>query len=635
MPTPRAVVIPFGVPAEGRGLGLGLAALLHACLHLEGEGVGIAQLHGKRREEPEGTPASPVEAFLPPAAWRDIAGRGETPAGVALVLTGAFEPPMDGHGTIQLLAFDARDGRERARIDAPLDGAPAGASLVAAFEQLGAQLGGAIGAFGAVRDLEWEPLESVLRAERCALHDPLRGGPHDRLAAMLHFGRAIGDAPAARYPAERLAAIALEAAWTSALDPKLAGAASRALVRAVEDAPTSIELVEALAALEVRLGRAPAAERRLNAALALAPDRVRLYALLAQALRAQGHLDAALATLQSARGHAHDPVLLTERGAILAARGDVQGARVAWSSALSRDPVHPAAFTSLTALALRTGDAETGQSLVDAALASVHAHPDVLHGAVQLALATEGEGIARASRVARLCRRLLERVPDQLWASLALARAQVVLGEVGEARGRLAGIEQAAPRTAQAAEAQATRMAIDDPATHLELQRILYAAQSGPLGELRDVAARARRLATLHASWRGWVAAAIAERRRGRWAAARGAAEVALEMAPGAALAHIELAEALLELDDASGAMEHAEQASTLEGESLRGVSAKARALEALGRSAEAREAAGRALAIEPENGEARARVERLCAAAPTTSWRARLQHMLARWREE
>jgi tetratricopeptide (TPR) repeat protein len=78
------------------------------------------------------------------------------------------------------------------------------------------------------------------------------------------------------------------------------------------------------------------------------------------------------------------------------------------------------------------------------------------------------------------------------------------------------------------------------------------------------------------------VAAAVAERRRGRWAAARGALEVALEMAPGAVVAHIELAEALLELDDAAGALEHAERAVALEGESPRVTLVKERARKAV-----------------------------------------------------
>src|SRR5258708_31868365 len=118
MPTPRAVVIPFGVPVEGRGLGLGLAAVVHAFVHVEGGGVAVAQLHSRGTNEQGATPASPVEAFVPPSAWRDIAGHGDAPRGVSVVLTGAFEPPTQGHGAIQLLAFDAHDGRTCARFDA-------------------------------------------------------------------------------------------------------------------------------------------------------------------------------------------------------------------------------------------------------------------------------------------------------------------------------------------------------------------------------------------------------------------------------------------------------------------------------------------------------------------------------------
>jgi tetratricopeptide (TPR) repeat protein len=632
MPSPRAVVIPFGVPSEGRGLGLGLAALVHACVHLDGGGVAIAQLHARRNDEPADAAPSPVEAFVPPSAWKDIARRGETPTGVAVVVTGAFEPPLDGHGTLQLLAFDARDGQTRARVEAALDDVHAGATLVGALEQLGARLGGEIGALGELRELDWESLESVLRAERCALHDPMRGGPHDRLAAMLHLGRAIGDSPAARYPVERLASIALETAMGAPLDPKLAAAAARALSRAVEDAPMHVELVEALSALQLRLGQAHEAERRLNAALAVAPSRTRLYALLSQALRAQGNLDAALATLQSAEARAgRDPLLSSERGVVLAARGDLDGAAAAWRDALARDPVHAAAFVSLAALAMRTRDGVAAQALVDGALAAPRAHPDVLRRAVQLALASENEGIARASRVARLCERLLEAIPQEPWASLALAKSQVVLGDVAAARARLAQIEQAAPRSAPAAEAQAARLAIDEPAAEQEVQSVLRAAQSAADGDLADVAARARRVATLHASWPAWVAAAVAERRRGRWAAARGALEVALEIAPGATIAHLELAEALLALDDAQGAVEHAEKVLSLEGESPRALTVLARSLVAAGRHDEARDAAARALALQPDAEEAKALVERLRAAPADKGWLARLRRLLGR----
>jgi tetratricopeptide (TPR) repeat protein len=648
MMSPRAVVIPFGVPSEGRGLGLGLAALVHTGVNLDGGGVAIAQLCARRNDEPADAPPSPVEAFVPPAAWKDITGRGEAPTGVSVVVTGAFEPPTEGDGALQLLAFDARDGQTRARVDAPLDPDHAGASLVGALEQLGARLGAEIGLLGTLRELDWESLESVLRAERCALHDPARGGPHDRLAAMLHLGRAISDSPGARYPIERLASIAMQAAM-GPLDPKLAAAAARALSRAVSDVqstdapavgtataavaheiPAYIALVEALAALQLRLGQAAEAERRLNAALAVAPARSRLYLLLAQALRAQGCLDAALATLEAGALVANgDPWLLAERGAVLAARGDVTGAMAAWRGALARDPVYPAAFTSLAGLALRIGDALTAQSLVDTALAAPVVHIDVLRRAVQLALASEQEGIARASRVARLCERLLEAIPDEPWASLVLAKARIVLGDVTAARAALARVERVAPRSAPAAEAQAARFAIDEPAAEQEVQSVLRAAQAASGEDLADIAARARRVATLYSSWPAWLAAATAERRRARWTAARGALEVALEIAPGAAVVHLELAEVLLALDDAAGALEHTDRVLALDGESSRVLVARARALLAAGKRAQARETASRALAMQPDADEARALAAILRPSPSEESWMARLRGAL------
>jgi tetratricopeptide (TPR) repeat protein len=631
MKDPHAVVIPFGVPAVGRGLGLGLAALVHAFAHVEGGGIAIAQLHGRRNDEPVDAVPSPVEVFVPPAAWRDIAGEGRT--GVGVVLTGVFEPPGEGDGMIQLLAFDARDGRTRARVDAPLEESRAGASLVAALEQLWSSLSGEIGALDALRELAWEPLESVLRAERCALHDPLRGGPHDRLAAMLHLGRAIHDAPGARYPVERLAALALETASGPVLDAKLAPAAARALTRAVDDAPLHIELVEALAALQLRLGQPSEAERRLNAAIAVAPKRVRLYALLSQALRAQGNFDGALAALQPGLIAAcGDPSLCAEHGTVLAARGDVEGAQAAWREALSREPVHPPAFGSLASLALRACDTAAAQSLVDAALAAPSAHPDVLRRAVQLALATEGEGIARASRVARLCARLLDAAPADAWASLALARSLVALGDVPAARARLVGLHQVAPSSAAAAEAQVVRLAIDDPNAELEVRSVLRAAQNVDAEHLAGVAVRARRLATTHSAWHGWLAAAVAERRRQRWASARGALTVALELAPGATAAHLEMTSVLMALGDAKGAVEHAERALALEGDGARTLSVLARALAATGRMIEARQAAMRAMALRPQVDDLKGLLAELSVEASKGGWAARLRCAWKKW---
>ena len=345
----------------------------------------------------------------------------------------------------------------------------------------------------------------------------------------------------------------------------------------------------------------------MNAALAIAPKRLRLYALLSQALRAQGNLDGALTALQSLGGDGGDPAVGAEWGLVLAARGDLEGAGLAWRQVLARDPVHPTAFGCLAALAMRASDADTAQSLIDAALAAARAHPDVLRRAIQLALANESEGIARASRVARLCGRLIEIAPDDAWAALALAKSLLVLGDRAGARARLVHLERSSPQSAPAAEAQLVRLAMDDPAAELELQTVLRASRIASRDELRDVTSRARRLATLHGGWLGWFAVAVAERRRGRLAAARAALNVALESAPGATSVHVELADVLLLLDDPESAAKHAEAALALEGESARGLVALARAQAGAGRIEEAA-SHGQAgvLAIDADNAAAR-----------------------------
>jgi tetratricopeptide (TPR) repeat protein len=634
MTEPRAIVIPFGVPSDGQGLGLGLAALVHAVVQVDGFGVAIAQLHAGA-EGSRNAPRVPVEAFVPPAAWQEIAGRGDAPSSADVVITGSFDPPLSGPGMIQILAFDARSGRTRARVDAPVDDDHAGAALLAAIEKLGSHLGGHVGGVEGLGDLRWEPLESVLRAERCVLHDPQRGGPHDRLAAMAHLGRAIGDAPEAAYPIARLASIALETATGPApLDPKLLSAAVRALERASDDAPPNVGLMEALGALHLRSGKAREAERVASEAIALVPDRAMPYALLSQSLRAQGDLDGALSVLMAGpTASREDPSFVVERGMVYTERGDFGAAAAEWRSALSRDPVHPVAFCGLADVALRLSDSVVAQSLVDAALAAGRVHVDVLRRAVHLALTTEANGIARASRVARLCARLVEAVPSDAAASLAWAQALVTLGDVAEARVRLAHIERTAPASAASAEAQMVRLAIDDPRTESEVKSVLRASYTASPSALGDVAVRARKLGTMHGAWPAWLAAGIADRQRGRWVAARDAVTIALEIAPGATPAHLEMVGLLLALGDPARAVTHAERAIALEGASPRALKILARALVAAGRKVAGLEAVNRALALQPGDEDLHALVAELrrVEAEPTAS--AKVRSFFDRWR--
>ncbi|MBX3200449.1 MAG: tetratricopeptide repeat protein [Labilithrix sp.] len=648
MASPRAVVIPFGVPDDGRGLGLGLAALVHCFAQIDGESVALAQLLARKRAsesddesdddddsdvDAQSEPA-PVEAFIPPHAWRDLTGASAAPPGVSFVVTGAFEPPTEGRGLIQLLAFDTKDGRTRAKVEAAVDGESAGKTLIAAFEEIFAQLGGELGTVRDIDDLSWEALESVLRAERCALHDPLRGGPHDRLAAMVHLGRAIGDAPDGRFPATRLAALALDVAVGGATDPKLTEAALRALVRATEDAPRNADLLEALAALSLRLGDADAADAHARAALDIEPDRPRVYALLSEVRRSRGDLEGALAAIEDGllRG-ADDPLLNTERGIVLAERGNLEQAERAWRMVLELRPLYPPAYTNLATAVMERKDLVAAAQLVDDALRFTAAHPDVLRRAIQLSLAAEPEGIARASRVATLAQALVDRAPNDAWARLALARALARRGDKASAVRRLSEVEELAAATSLAAEAQRGRLALEDPQVSLEIDSVLRAAYQADALDLETIAARARSLATTNNAWHAWFAAGIAERRRERWRAARDAFAEAIRIAPGCTPAHMEIVAAHVALGDAEPAIAHARRACELEGESARTLAVLATALLAAGKREEATSAIDRALELDATDEANRALAERIRAGRARTTTLTRLRDIFTRFR--
>jgi tetratricopeptide (TPR) repeat protein len=669
MPSPRAVVIPFGVPDDGRGLGLGLAALVHSFAQIDGESVALAQLLSSQPtasararssrstrardedddsgDEDDGesidtrTEAGPVEAFVPPRAWKDLTGSSNEPSGVSFVVTGAFEPPTDGRGLIQLLVFEAKDGRTRAKVEAQVDGENAGRALLAALDELWAQLDTSTSQLGTVRDigdLSWEALESVLRAERCALHDPLRGGPHDRLAAMVHLGRAIGDAPDARFPATRLASLALDVATVMPADRKLADAALRALVRATTDAPANADLLEAIAALTLRVGKGEDAELRVLEALAIDPERPRLYALLSEARRSRGDLPGALLAIEDGllRG-TDDPLLNTERGIVLAERGSHDEAERAWRMVLEQDPqrpLYPPAFTNLASLVMERRDAVAAARLVDDALVRGPAHPDVLKRAIQLSLAAEPEGIARAARVGKLAHALVERVPNDAWATLMLARSLAQTGDKMAAVRRLGHVEELAPASSLAAEAQRARFALEDPQASLEIDAVLRAAYQAPTEDLDTIAARARKLAFAHSAWAAHFAVGIAERRLERWRAARDAFGDAIRVSPGCTAAHMEVVAAHVALEDSESALDHARRACELDGDTARTLAVLATALLASGQRAEALDAIDRSLALDATDEANRALAARIRAGRLRTSTLTRLKDTFARWRK-
>jgi tetratricopeptide (TPR) repeat protein len=582
----HVVVVPFGVPEDGAGLGIGLAALVHGFVRMRGEHVALAQLLSK-----DG--AKTVEAFVPPAAWKEIAQNGtDAPETQRLdvVVTGSFEPPSIGRGALELLAFDPKTGIARAREEAAFGTDDAGTVLAQALSSFCEKLDADASAVESLRDLPWASLESVLYAERCFAPNPLKNGARDPFAALGHLERAISDAPEARFPAARLAMCAMEAAF-SAQSPLLRDAALRSVVRALSDAPAHVELLEAASAMELRFASAISAEARILTALEIAPNRGSLWALLCESRRTRNDHSGALEAIRSgmARG-IEDPLLFTEEAVLHVDAGNNIEAIARFKDVLRRWPFFPSAFKNLAQMALRENDAVTAQSLVDAALtARMQLHPDVLRHGIELALRSESPGIARASRVLTLARSLTQMVPQDAWARLVLSRALVETGDKAGAVTALAAVEALAPDTIMAAEAQRGRFQLEGEHASLAVEAILRAAHGANADELESLAARARKLVLEHDAWICAFALGVVERRRERWDAARDAFEEAVRRAPGCAPAHVELATALL----------------------------------SLGRNGEAEAAISRALALDPNNVNHRALSEKIRSTPPPPPSRA------------
>lgn len=431
--SPRALVLPFGVSDDGRGLGVGIAALVHAFFRVAGQEVAFVQVLARPKDRDDESHV--VEALVPAQAWRDMPGSEDTPESVTTVITGAIAAPDEGRGALNLLAFDRRTLDVRFRTDAPFDGEDAGKVIVRALRELAEAISGDVTALADLEPATWDALVSILQAERCCLVDPKHGDARDRTAAIVHLARAIADAPQCRYPAGRLAALALDTAVRPGVDKRLVETALRVLQGTIDDAPNHPELLEATAVLHLRAGDAVSAEIFASRALGLAPDRGPIHALVSEARRAQGNLTGAAEAV--ARGKAHAPddyVLLTEEGAVLAVRGEAAPARAAWERALGLAPGFPPAFTNLALLAGREGDSVLAGRLIDHALALRQAPLDCLRHAIQLAVSAEAPGLARSARVASLCRAFLARAPEAEQALRLLATSLHELGEREEAK---------------------------------------------------------------------------------------------------------------------------------------------------------------------------------------------------------
>ena len=138
------------------------------------------------------------------------------------------------------------------------------------------------------------------------------------------------------------------------------------LLRAREQTPRHVDLLNALGECLTRLNRPREAVEAFDAALAIVPD-ARLHFGRALALEDLSELDAARGAFEQvlALNPAHSEAL--SRLAVLAMqRGDVRGARTLATRALAIDPRDPAARIALASAALEEKDMATAETQVSA-----------------------------------------------------------------------------------------------------------------------------------------------------------------------------------------------------------------------------------------------------------------------------
>ena len=219
----------------------------------------------------------------------------------------------------------------------------------------------------------------------------------------------------------------------------------------------------------------------------------------------------------------------------------------------------------------------------------------------------------------------------QRWCSLARSRRPATSSpRCGASR----HVEELAPASSLAAEAQRARFALEDPQASLEIDAVLRAAYQAPTEDLDTIAARARKLAVAHTAWAAYFAVGIAERRLERWRAARDAFGEAIRVSPGCTPAHMEVVAAHVALDDPGR-----RRSSTPVAPASSTATPRARWPCSPRRSSppaqrdEAREAIDRSLALDATDEANRALAERIRAGRARTSTLTRLRDTFARWR--
>ena len=554
---PRAIVVPFGT-AEA-GLGLGLAALIHAFLRLGLAPVGLAQLRG---EAVGAVPAPLIEALVEPVSWVAMAQRSpDRPVGIEHVITGALGSPdsdSDEDAQFTVRIFSESDARVLAHVTREFDDDTAGAVLVEVLTAALEPQGYVLGPLADLAGLSWDALSSVLRAEKSALIDATPAGPGDPVSAMVHLARAVSDAPENAYAARRLAAFAHGYAEAHRFAKPETENVLRTLESAVTDAPDQLELVEALALVHAHGGDTKPASTLASMIRTKQPGRVMASLVHAMVARRDNRFEEALAILDAGlKLHPEDPILRTEMGTTWAETGQLVRAEREWLRVLQRHPGHPTAFANSAALALHRKDPLLAEKLVDAVL-PIDVAAEVLRGAVNLAIAFEPVDTARHARVASLLTRLVLLSPDDAWARLQLAKVRVQLGNIDDAIRQLRDIERSAPQTHYGAEARLARFRLEDPTAAMELESALRVAFGSVASNLDSVAARARRFSISHEIWLADAIIAEALRRKGDRKGARAALDLGLSRAPGSALLTLLAVILFLDLGDLPEALRRA-----------------------------------------------------------------------------
>ncbi len=459
-----------------------------------------------------------------------MAGRSNdrTQMRIDLLVTGRFEAPEEGSGQAEVVAFVPATGEIAFHTEALFSDHDAGAGLVQLLQELAATLGFEAGDLAQLAALGWEPLESTLRAEAALAGSPSRSEEEGQLAALMHFSRALGDAPTSGFLATRLAALAEHLFWQR--DPAMIATAQRALS---SHPSTGYELACAAAVGEAAAGHAELAATSLRTLVQNAPEEPRAHALLARLAREGGDHDAALEILNAAADHVpQHPLLDNERGlALLNAKRTDEAASMLFTL-FDVGLLSHIGWLRLLELARSQGHEALAGRIVDRVLGDPNPSADALSQALELLAHAEPPGVARTERARELALRVLRHDRRRPELRVGMAHTLIELGDTELALDELRAVQRLAPTSAPAALAAELLLAIQDPAACESIRAALRAAHAADPAQLAQIAERARWFAKKHDVWTAHLACAIAERRQGRIEAAREALDRGLATAP-------------------------------------------------------------------------------------------------------